>query len=157
MLKLNIGVCKKIGEANYGSRGASANLEVAIDAGFVDKPSELQERIRRLYQMARQSVDEELMAGSSGPQPNGRMVSPDNGHANGSDAGGSKPHASYERPATPSQVRAIFAIARRQKINLPGELTTRYGVQRPDDLTIRDASTFIDAIKPHENGSGSPK
>jgi hypothetical protein len=34
-LKLNVGLSRKIGEENYGSRGASVNLELELDAGCI--------------------------------------------------------------------------------------------------------------------------
>ena len=64
-----------------------------------------------------------------------------NGHTNG-------------RLATASQVRAICGIAKRQKIDLSAALQERFGVGRPDDLTIGQASEFIDAIKPQPSGAG---
>ena len=35
MLKLNIGLSRKVGEANFGSRGASVNLELEVESGLV--------------------------------------------------------------------------------------------------------------------------
>ena len=34
-LKLNVGLSRKVGEANYGSRGASVNLELELESGLV--------------------------------------------------------------------------------------------------------------------------
>jgi hypothetical protein len=56
-LKLSIASSRKIGEPNYGSRGAIVDLEMEVDAGLVDHPRQLHERIRRLFRMAKQSVD----------------------------------------------------------------------------------------------------
>ena len=56
MLKLNIGFNKKIGEPNYSSRGASVNLELEIEEGLVGQPDELQDRIRRLFRLARRVI-----------------------------------------------------------------------------------------------------
>ena len=42
MLKLNIGFNRKVGEANYSSRGGSVNLEVAVESALVREPDALQ-------------------------------------------------------------------------------------------------------------------
>jgi len=81
MLKLNVGWSRKAGEPNFGSRGASVNLELEVEAGLVNQPDELQERIRRLYRLAKASVNEELSDNSPSNNANG------NGHANGNSNG----------------------------------------------------------------------
>jgi len=40
MLKLNIGFNRKIGEANFSSRGASVNLEIEVESGVVREPDD---------------------------------------------------------------------------------------------------------------------
>ena len=64
-LKLNIAMSRKIGEPNYGSRGATVGLEMEVDSSLVDQPRQLHERIARLFRLAKQSVDREL--GTSDP------------------------------------------------------------------------------------------
>jgi len=59
-LKLNCGVCRKIGEADYGSRGASVNIELEVEADLVNSPQRLHDRIRQLFRLAKASVEEEL-------------------------------------------------------------------------------------------------
>ncbi len=59
-VKLNIGLSRKVGEANYGSRGASIHLEVELDNGVLNDPATMRGRVRELYALARQSVDDEL-------------------------------------------------------------------------------------------------
>ncbi|MDA1251419.1 MAG: hypothetical protein O2820_19590 [Planctomycetota bacterium] len=56
-MKLNVGLSRKVGEPNYGSRGASMNLELELDNSLVEQPERLRDRIR---QLAKASVDEEL-------------------------------------------------------------------------------------------------
>ncbi len=101
-VKLNIGLSRKVGEANYGSRGASINLEVELDNGMLNNPDQLRERVHDLYVLARQSVDEELQrpaeAGPSefshGNNGNGNghgqisHATNGNGHTNGHAANG---------------------------------------------------------------------
>lgn len=75
-LKANVGISRKAADNNYGSRGASVNLEVELDSSLIQEPERLQERIRHVFRLAQQSVDEELARQNSA---NGRV----NGHANG--------------------------------------------------------------------------
>ena len=74
MLKLNVGLSRKVGEPNYGSRGASVYLELEVESALAGDPDALRERVRRLFGLARASVDEEL-------NPDGRAA-----NANGQDA-----------------------------------------------------------------------
>ena len=75
MLKLNVGLSQKIGEANYGSRGASVNLELELDSALAADPDKLKDRIRCLFALAKASVEEELNSQAC----NGRQGSIGNG------------------------------------------------------------------------------
>lgn len=136
MLKLNVGLSKKIGESNYGSRGASISLELEAESVLVDQPERLRERIRALFAMAKVAVDEEL---------NGSAASNNNGHGHRRDG---------TRKATASQARALHVIADRQRVDLAGLLRQRYGVDTAGDLTITEASSLIDEMKSSTNGNG---
>jgi len=140
MLKLNVGLSRKVGEANYGSRGASVNLELEVEAGLASDSNALRDRARQLFKMARASVDEEL---------NGDGPTADEHTQNGI---GSR--RTNGRHATASQCRALRAIADRQRVDLTAELRSRFGVERPEDLAIGEASELIDSLKPQANGSG---
>jgi hypothetical protein len=145
-----VGLNRKVGEANYGSRGASVNFEVEIESSLVRDPDELRTKIRYLFGLAKEAVAEELNGnGCDQHEANGHNG---NGHTNNGN-GIARPQAG--RGATSSQVRAIRAIAGRQRLDLTAELRSRFGVDRPDDLAIAQASEFIDAIKPVSNGNGA--
>ena len=183
-VKLNIGLSRKVGEASFGSRGASINLEVELDNGVLNDPGLLRDRVQDLYVLARQSVDEELQrpaeAGPSEPShTNGNehgRISPTansnghkNGHANGHRtnghgtngraANGHSPnngnghingngHGRIEvARATQSQIRAIFAISKRQGLDPHTVINDRYRVHKMEELTIREASALIDDLK----------
>jgi hypothetical protein len=146
MLKLNIGLSKKVGEPNYGSRGASVNLELEVEAGLVNQPDELQDRIRRLFRLAKSSVDDEL---------NGSTNNGQNGNVHDSNGNGQQQRGG--RAATASQVRALHSIASRQRLDLAAEVRNRFNIDRPEDLLIGEASELIDAIKPHTNGNGGQR
>jgi hypothetical protein len=139
-MKLNIGLTKKVGETNYGSKGASINLEVELDSQAVQDPARLQASIRNLFSLARTSLAEEL----NGERPNGE-------HAHGPVTNGSsgQPPTTQPRPATQSQVRAIRSMAVKHRLNLGQFLRDRYQVNRPEDLSLRQASEVIDSLKAH--------
>ena len=91
MLKLNIGFNRKVGEANFGSRGASVNLEVEVESGVVREPEKLQAKIDYLFELAKASVESQLNGGSAPQQP--QPASNSNG-GNGSNGNGTHANAS---------------------------------------------------------------
>src|SRR6476659_2972946 len=127
-LKLSIASSRKVGEPSFGSRGATVGLEMEVDSSLVDHPRQLHEKIRRLFRLAKQSVDLEL-----GSQPPARA------HLDDSEI--------ICRSATDRQIRAIQAIARRKNLDLTEVLRGRFGIERPADLSVDEASQLIDAIK----------
>ncbi|MCA9048845.1 MAG: hypothetical protein KDA89_08970 [Planctomycetaceae bacterium] len=159
-LHVNIGLNKKVGEPNYGSRGACGNLQAELDSAVIEEPERLRTQIRRLFALARQSLDEELHKPASDPSPNGTPSHHNtrrNGHhvtnriapANGSSASGRKPNDGSEhrasRTATQSQIRALHKIAGRQGLDLTAELRP-FRVFRVADLSVGDASRLIDDL-----------
>jgi hypothetical protein len=159
-LRLNLGVSRKVGLPDYGSVGASCNVEVELDSALLERDlNEFHARVRDVYVAAHQAVHDELARlqapapaprEPTAPQPhrsasNGHAVDDGrahaNGHADGPPAGRPRPR----RPATEKQVRAICTIAARQHADLAG-LLKEYGVAQPEDLSIRQASDLIDAL-----------
>ena len=138
MLKLNCGVSRKTSDNNFGSRGATAHFEVEIESSLIREPDQLRDKIRYLYRLAKEAVDEELAKGDDTVSPaptNGRLA------VNG-------------RSATQSQVRAIHAIASRNRVELPELLRQRFQADQPGDLSITQASQLIDELKAPTNGNG---
>src|SRR5262245_51094090 len=97
-LKLNVGASRKVTDNNYGSRGASINVELELDTSLVGEPARLQERIRQLFGVVRVSLAEELNGSNGhsngnnhGPNQNGASGET-NGHSgNGHSSNGSSP------------------------------------------------------------------
>jgi len=132
MLKLNAGFSRKVGEANYGSRGASVQVELELESNLTSDPDGLMGRIRGLFDLARWSVDAELN-GSAQPAAESSSTS-NNGHQK-------------VRLATVSQLRAIRAICRRRGLDPDRLGNERFGVGSVDELTLTEASTLIDELK----------
>lgn len=140
MLKLNAGFSRKVGEANYGSRGASVNVELEVESNLVNDPGGLICRIRNLFDLARKSVDDELNGGC-----NGKANCSNTGQSNG---------LRKEREATASQLRAIRAICKDRQLDANQLVRDRVGVAALEDLSLRQASTLIDNLKSQSNANG---
>ncbi len=126
MMKINVGLCRKIGEANNGSRGATVNLELELDSSLVGEPAKLKERIRQLFALVRTSLAEELNGGNANGHAqlsNGDSQPPNsqngNGNVNGHSPGAQRwPAAGHavpgkghlrHRPRPADQRRAVPA------------------------------------------------
>lgn len=156
-LRLNVGVSRKLGLPEYSSVGASCNIEVELDAGLLQNDLEgFHAQVRSAFVAAQRAVNEELGRLQAHPSPprgtgaqtNGRVHR--NGpvtHTNGTSTRPDGARGRADKPATASQVKAIYAIARSQQADLEGLLSEEFGVERPEDLALPEASRFIDRLK----------
>ena len=163
-MKLNVGLSRKVGEPNYGSRGATVNLELEVDSTLAAEPDRLQDRIRELFGLAKMSIDEELQGDPSQPAASQQRstdrtaTSTRQQHANGR-SGGSRAATNGARsngngrqstntppPATASQVRALHAIANRLGLNLEDVVQDRFNISDATVLTVAEASQLIDDL-----------
>ena len=134
-MKLNVGASQKVSDHHFGSRGASVNLEIELESGLATDPVKLRERIRQLFGLVRQSVTEELDTARNGQSPSLQERPSD-----------SRKQA-IARFATAAQVKALYAITKQQGIDLREVLQERYAVTRPTELSLKQASELIDALK----------
>ena len=146
MIKLNAGFSRKVGEPNYGSRGASVNVELEVESSLIGDPDGLMARIRSLFDIARQSVDTELANGSPSID-HGTASREGNQHNDRSDGGRGGNGQQNTRYATSSQVRAIKAICNRQGVDPIQVASERFRVDDLEELTLREASSLIDELK----------
>jgi hypothetical protein len=163
-LSLNVGFNRKVGEANYGSRGASVNLEIEVESGLVREPDKLQAKIDYLFRQAKASVDAQLN-GNGQTQPSlpvpassngGNGVQNGNGHApartNGDGHGNGSHRASEKQFNFINQLaRGIRGLGVRRLESLTGKM---FGKPLAD-LSSLDASSLIDTLKAIKDGTVS--
>jgi hypothetical protein len=147
-LKLNVGVSRKVGLPDYGSAGATCNVEVELDSGLLHNDlAGFHEQVRAAYVACQQAVHDELarlQATSTLPETNLAPAGLEP-RRNGTPAVNGR--VSLRKPATANQIRAIVALARRQNADLTDWLRADFGVERPEDLTLSEASRHIDELK----------
>ena len=147
-LTLNVGLSRKIGLPDFGSLGATCHVTVELDGHLIQHDLEAFHRhVRQAYAACRQAVQEELSRQEAADtHPTGNNG---NGHTNGHAANGNGQARRRDnpRPATASQVRAIEAIAKRQRLDSPLYLENRFRVHSAGELTLTEASSLIDELK----------
>ena len=157
-MRLNVGVSKKLGMPEYSSIGATCNIELELEARLLEADLDgFHAQVRSAYVAAQQAVNDELARLQAQPAPPPAVTAgsvPGPGHRNGSRAeasgvpartgGAAAGPASRPRPARSAP---IVAIARAQHADLEGVLRDEYGVERPEDLSLAEASQLIDQLK----------
>lgn len=151
---LSVGLQKKVGLPDYGSLGASCHVEFEIDRSLIDRDLDgFHQKVAGAFAACSEAVNGQLaqqQAHSDSRPVNGNSngMAHHTGHTHHTGHGGSDQQARQNGgTATQSQVRAIFAIARRQRVDPANLVRERFNVDRPEDLSIREASTLIDELK----------
>ena len=143
MLKLNAGFSRKVGEPNYGSRGASVHVELEVESNLIGDADGLMTRIRNLFSIAKRAVDAELNGTpASQNTPNSQTNHQGNGARNGRST-----ESEPARNATVSQLRAIRSICSRQGLDAAQVANEMFRIDDLNELTLREASTLIDHLK----------
>jgi hypothetical protein len=140
-VNVNVGFSRKVGEPNYGSRGASVQLELEIDRVTLDDPARLQTEIEAIFERVHRAVEQQLERPATPPSEGdgARVAPPSQAPTNG--------HRPGPRPATPNQVRAMEMIARDRGVDLVHLLHTKFDGRQADELSTVEASVFIDFLK----------
>jgi len=147
-LKTNVGVSRKVADNNYGSRGASVNLEVELDSTLINDPQRFQDRIRQVFRLAQQAIDDELsrQPTTASQQSNGASQA----SHNGSNATNGNRNAQTANMASDKQLsyarqlaKAIQGLGIRRLESLAEKMFGKQLVA----LTTLDASGLIDTLK----------
>jgi hypothetical protein len=135
VLKLSCGLSKKVGEPNYGSRGATVSVEMELDSVTLRQPERLKQHIRCAFDRVREAIEEEL-ARTEASDSHDALSRP---RTNGGKGGAG-------RPATSSQLRLLRVLAGRREVDLAGLLKERYRKEDVADLSLAEASRLIDEL-----------
>ena len=147
-LKLTVALSKKVGLPNYGSLGATCGLEVELpDQVLHDDPEAFERQVRDAFAACAQAVQDEL----DRHRPP-RAIPCSNGHRDPEgpvDVTDRRDVANgpRQRPATGSQVRALWAICGRRGVDLEGLVIERFGIDGPEGLSVAEASRLIDELQ----------
>lgn len=101
-MKLKVGICRKLGQPDYGSLGASCEVEVELAGSLLfDDPEKFQHGVRTAYAACERAVDEQLGATQQPLQSNnGHGSTSHNGQQNGQNRNGSGGRQASEKQLT---------------------------------------------------------
>jgi len=150
-VKLSVGLQRKVVLPEFGSLGASCHVEFEIDRSLLEHDlNGFHQKVSDAFVACRQAVQDQLATANGtlvdvgcpnpGPKPsrNGQQAT-------------ERPNGPNPRPGagtiTQSQLRAIHAISRRSHIDPAVLVQERFQVERPESLSIREASRLIDELK----------
>lgn len=136
MIRLNVGLSRKIGQANFGSKGGSVNLEVEVADLDHDK---LRTSIHNLFNLAKKSLDDEL--GSEGQEFQDKPVVQVSVQPSGQTL--QEAITAQGRQATAKQLSFLQNLARTQRRNLEQECEQAFQTL-PERLTSKQASQLIE-------------
>ena len=143
MIKLSVGACTKITDGNYGSRGGNVNIELELDSSLALDSQKLRDHIRKLFDLANASLEEELQA-------NNEPASVEDSHHHGANLNGNGAgNASTVAPvryATEKQLSLIQGLLRKSKIPYQ-PLLGECKVGSFNELTVQQASRMIENLK----------
>ena len=136
MIRLNVGLSRKIGQANYGSKGGSVNLEVEV--ADLDH-TKLRESIHKLFTLAKQSLEDEL--GQDGVDVQDKPIVQVSVKPEGQTL--QDVLTSNAKLVTGKQLTFLQNLARVQRRNLEQECEQAFQAS-PERLTSKQASQLIE-------------
>ena len=145
MIKLNVGASRKVSDNHYGSRGGCVNVELELDSTLALDSQKLRDHIRKLFDIANASLEEELQANNEPACVEDSHQQCDGGILNGNGAS----HAVTAAPvryASEKQLALIQGLLRKSKIPYQ-PLLGECKVSSFNELTVQQASRMIESLK----------
>ncbi|MCY2936634.1 MAG: hypothetical protein NT172_21035 [Planctomycetota bacterium] len=143
-MKISVGLQKKVGQPNFGSLGASCHVEFEIDPSLVENNIDgFHNKVNGAFLACRQAVNAQLRQQGSGAVEAATAIQkqlparqPDR-----------RPESQRGGTVTPNQLKAIYGLARRHRLDPQKLVHERFDRYVPEDLTIREASELLDELK----------
>ena len=143
MMKLNVGLSRKVSDSHFGSKGGNVNLEVEIDSAMLGDPSKFMGHMQKLFELVRNALDEEVGKTAVDPE---MLHSPAKIPAI-QDHQVEKPSQNGSiRRASEKQLALIQGLLRKGKIPYQPLLDAR-NVGSFNELNIQQASQLISELK----------
>ena len=146
MAKIIAHYSKKLPLAEYANQEFRASIEVDIDD---TNPETLKAGLRRMFSMAKESVDEQFRGctqnGTQNPNPTAGTHQAPTASRPTTRNGQAVVTNGRQLPATHSQKKAVFAISKSLGLD-PAQFNI-------DSLTVKAASQLIDQLKSQQTGN----
>ena len=145
-MKITVGLQKKVGLPTYGSLGASCHVEFEMDPTLIESNMDgFHNKVNGAFLACRQSVNAQLRQ-QEGTRP--ESGSPKQPTERGSEF---RSEPTRSGSVTPNQLKAIYALTRRQRLNAQKLVHERFDRYVPEDLTLREASELLDELKQEQS------
>ncbi|WP_168564980.1 hypothetical protein [Crateriforma spongiae] len=132
--KITVGLQQKVSRPNYGSIGAICQIEWSIDHDHPTDAQTLKRQISQAFDDCRHHIESQI----------GKT---DAAETDATTTASTSTDAGRMRPASDAQIRALHAIAASRGLRLAEEVNARFGLDSAGQLTLRQASQLIDALK----------
>ena len=151
-IKINVGVNKKVGLPDYGSAGSHCAIEIEADNSVLADAEQFLQRVKDAYEVARQSVEEELAhhRPSNGTSQANTEPEPKQEYRNDNASDSRYTSSPKQQQFIASLIKGIKGLDWRK---LDKYCDTKFG-KSCSQLSSKEASTLIDDLKNAKGGGG---